>query len=402
MDKRVIQQRMKKKRRQLRRRKLMRLVSCVLGALLVVVLIFNFIISPLARKISGSSGTSVEVQAGTQEKDPTQAVRVPVKDQNNASKALSLTAGWQEDANGRWYQNVDGTYYADGLVEIDGKTYYVDENGYVQTGWVSINGEDYMFDEDGVYDPTQERPMIALTFDDGPGAYTMDLLECLEENNAHATFFMVGSNAENYPEEIQKMQEIGCELGNHSYDHQQLTTLENDGVVQEFQTTSDIIKSACGSAPTVARTPYGDQNEDITTATGLPCILWSIDTLDWQTRNADTTYTTTMDSVSDGDIVLMHDIHQETVEAAKRLIPDLIAKGYKLVTVSELAQAKGITMEVGTSYTNFYSSTVAALSATDTGDSSDDSQEDTYEDQSQEDESQDEDSQDDGDDSENE
>lgn len=370
MDKRIIQQRMRRKRRQLFMRKVMRLAVCVIGAVLVLTALFKFVISPLAGKISGN-GKTVEVKAETQQADPAKAARMPVKDQNNASKAAVKTAGWQEDENGKWYQNSDGTYFTNGLFEVDGNTYYADENGYIKTnGWVSIDGKDYMFNDKGVYDPNQRRKMVALTFDDGPGKYTMQLLDCLEEYGAHATFFMLGSNAELYPDEIKKMKEIGCELGNHSYDHPQLTAIGAGEVSNQFQKTNQIVESACGSAPTVARTPYGAQDEDILSYINMPCFMWSIDTLDWKTMDADSTYNTTMDSVSDGDIVLMHDIHQPSVEAAIRLIPALIDEGYKLVTLSELAEAKGVTLKNGKSYSDFWDSTVATLKAED-GESSD-------------------------------
>ena len=354
MDRRIIQQRMKRKRRQLFMRKVMRLVSCVVATVLVLTLMFNFVISPLAKKISGKDAGAVqEVKAETVKEDPTQADRVPVKNSGSTSKAGVMTVGWQEDEGGRWYQNADGTFYANGMAEIDGNTYAFDENGYMQTGWATIDGVDYMFDDNGVYDPSQQKKMVALTFDDGPGQYTMELLNCLEENGAHATFFMQGINAEQYPDEIKKMKEIGCELGNHSYNHPQLTTLSGDEIKNQFEKTSSIIEDACGSRPTVARTPYGAQDETVLSYVGMPCFMWDIDTLDWKTMNADSTYNTTMDSVTDGDIVLMHDIHQPSVEAALRIIPDLIEQGYKLVTVSELAKAKGITLQDGKSYTDF-------------------------------------------------
>ena len=365
MDRRIIQQRMKRKRRQLFMRKVMRLVSCVVATVLVLTLKFNFVISPLATKISGKGGGTVqEVKAETVEADPSQADRVPVKNSGSTSKAGVMTVGWQEDEGGRWYQNADGTFYANGMAEIDGDTYAFDENGYMQTGWVTIDGVDYMFSDNGVYDPSQHKKMVALTFDDGPGQYTMQLLECLEENDARATFFMQGINAQQYPDEIRKMQEIGCELGNHSYDHPQLTSLSGDQIKEQFEKTSSIVEDACGSRPTVARTPYGAQDETVLSYVGFPCFMWNIDTLDWKTMDADSTYKTTMDSVTDGDIVLMHDIHQPSVEAALRIIPDLVEQGYKLVTVSELAKAKGITLEAGKSYTDFCDATVDALKAT--------------------------------------
>ena len=89
----------------------------------------------------------------------------------------------------------------------------------MQTGWVTKGSQDYYFNDDGSYNASEKRPMIALTFDDGPGEYTSELLDCLEENNAHATFFMLGQNVQNYQDDVKRMLELGCEIGNHSWDH---------------------------------------------------------------------------------------------------------------------------------------------------------------------------------------
>ena len=123
------------------------------------------------------------------------------------TKVSSLTPGWHEDSSGRWYQNADGTYYTNGFAEIDGVKYAFDSNGYMQTGWVTKGVNDYYFNEDGSYNAEKKRPLIALTFDDGPGQYTDKLLDCLEENNAHATFFMLGQLVGQYPDEVKRMVE---------------------------------------------------------------------------------------------------------------------------------------------------------------------------------------------------
>ena len=140
----------------------------------------------------------------------------------------------------------------------------------MQTGWVTVDGEDYKFNDNGILDPEARRPMIALTFDDGPGKYTDKLLDCLEENNAKATFFMLGQCVEQYPDIPKRMKELGCELGNHSYSHPQLTSLSLDQVTDQFEKTNNLLEESTGSPATVGRTPYGAQDETICTATGLP------------------------------------------------------------------------------------------------------------------------------------
>ena len=269
MDKKVLRQRMRRKQQQIRRRKMMRLGACALAVLLVLIFVIRGVIIPIANRIGGgSSDKPVEVQAETDETETTDedgAVRRPLKSKSDLAKASQLTVGWHEDDNGRWYQNADGTYFASGMQEIDGNTYSFDDNGYVQTGWVTRGFDDYYFNDDGTYDPTQHKPRIALTFDDGPGEYTDELLDCLEENNAHATFFMLGQNVVNWESTVQRMVDLGCEIGNHTWDHpsQTLPNMSIDDVKAEFQKTDDALQQACGQIATVARAPYGAANQDI-------------------------------------------------------------------------------------------------------------------------------------------
>ena len=288
------------------------------------------------------------------------AVRMPLKGQNDLDKVTVYTPGWHESSSGKWYQNPDGTYYASGFQEINGEQYSFDENGYIQTGWITSGVHEFYFEEDGSYNPGKKKAMLALTFDDGPGQYTMDLLNCLEENNAHATFFMLGECAQYYPDEVRKMVEIGCELGNHSWDHTDQTTISLDAVAKQFGDTDETLKEACGRISTVARMPYGNGNEDVYATVGKPCFFWSLDSLDWKYRDVTLDYQEIMGGdLSDGSIILMHDIHEPSVETAKRIIPELIAQGYKLVTVSEMAEAKGVNLE-NTFYTDFWDSSLSA------------------------------------------
>lgn len=219
--------------------------------------------------------------------------------------------------------------------------------------------KDYYFNEDGSYDPSKVRPMLALTFDDGPGQYTDELLDCLEQNNAHATFFMLGQNVSSYPDAPKRMLELGCEIGSHSWDHTQLTRIDLDAVAKQFSDTDDALIQACGQAASVARAPYGDGNSDIYNTVNKPFFMWSLDTEDWKLLDADADYSAVMNGdLTDGTIILMHDIHEPSVKAALRLIPDLIAQGYKLVTVSEMAEAKNVTLQ-NACYVDFRPSTLS-------------------------------------------
>ena len=362
MDKRVLRERMRRKKRQMMIRRYTKLGLYVVGLILAVVFVIRGIIVPIAHHVAGggSGKETVQAQADTEQEvsDPNAAVRQPLKGQSDTDKVSVVTAGWHEDANGKWYQNADGTYYANGFQDIDGTTYSFDENGYMQTGWITKGVNDYYFNEDGSYDPSQKRPMLALTFDDGPGEYTDELLDCLEENNAHATFFMLGQNVSAYPDAPKRMLELGCEIGSHSWDHTQLTTIDIDSVAKQFTDTDNALIDACGQAASVARAPYGDGNSDIYNTVGKPFFMWSLDTEDWKLLDADGDYNAVMNGdLTDGSIILMHDIHEPSVQAALRLIPDLIAQGYKLVTVSEMAEAKNVNLQ-NACYIDFWQSTL--------------------------------------------
>lgn len=260
---------------------------------------------------------------------------------------------------GKKFKKTDGNFAANEFIVSKGNKYYLNENGEKLTGEHQIGIKKCVFAKDGKLiseessiDPN--KPMIALTFDDGPGEETGRILEVLEENNSRATFFMLGKNAKLYPETVKKMQEIGCELGNHTNSHPQLTKLSADQIKSEIGTTSEVVSSATGGfATTVIRPPYGAVNDTVKANAGQPLIMWSVDTLDWKTRNVQSNIDSVM-GAKDGDIILMHDIHKPSVEAAVQVIPMLVSKGYQLVTVSELAEARGISMESGGKYSQFY------------------------------------------------
>lgn len=349
--------RKQEKIRQLRRRKMMRI-----GAMAVVlVLVLVFAVRGVGKLFSGvhiknssaknANSSTVEVQAA---EDTGEAGKQPVMSASDVDKLKAAPSiGWHQDENGWWYQNRDGSYYQDGWQEVNGSTYYFNSNGYILTGWQTIDDKDCYFDEDGKYDETKQRPMIALTFDDGPGEYTEELINCLVENNAKATFFMLGQNVEAYPEIAKELSDAGMELGNHSYSHPDLVTIGAEAAAQQVSNTDAALKAATGFEATVMRPPGGSFNDSVKAAIDHPLIIWSIDTRDWATKSEDQTYQVVMDNAQDGSVVLMHDIHEWSVKAAIRMIPDLIAKGFKLVTVSELAEAKGKTLQSGDAYYYF-------------------------------------------------
>lgn len=267
-------------------------------------------------------------------------------------------SGWQVNGDSKSYVDDSGRALA-GLQTIDGKKYYFDENALMATGEITLGMVKYKFAKDGslesqkVMDVDPDRPMVALTFDDGPGQRTGELLAKLEEYHAHATFFMLGQKVSSYPEEVRKMKEIGCELGNHSYDHADLGKSDAAKIIDEITSTNAKVAAITEENPTVMRPPYGSISSTLRENAGMPMIMWNIDTLDWKTRNAQATIDNVMSSVKDGDIILMHDIHSETIDAAFELIPKLEEAGYQLVTISEMAAAKGVALQSGEKYIDF-------------------------------------------------
>lgn len=195
------------------------------------------------------------------------------------------------------------------------------------------------------------KPMVAITMDDGPNPDTTNkILDVFEKNYAKATFFCLGQNAEYYPETVQREYQLGMEVGTHTQSHKQLTKLSASELTTEIQESVDAIKNATGVAPTLMRPPYGAIDSTVLAEAkkqGLCAVNWSLDTEDWKTKNADDTYKMVMKAV-DGDVVLLHDIHEYNINAVERFVPDLIAEGYQLVTVSEMYEARGETLDPGT------------------------------------------------------
>lgn len=274
----------------------------------------------------------------------------------------AMQTGWLEDDNQWYYLNEDGAMQI-GWLKLGDKWYYLNANGTMATGWIVDNGKRYFLQENGVWDPSAvpdassipeapEGAMVALTYDDGPGMYTDRLLNTLEANGAKATFFMVGQNIPNYPSTIARMEALGCELGNHTLDHKDLSTLTEEEIQAQVDGVNQMLTDIVGHGATVVRPPYGSANDTVKATVGLPLILWSMDTLDWKTLDIPSTVDTVFSTIQDGDIILMHDIHETSVAASEIIIPALIEKGYQLVTVSELASAKGVTLGTGVLYGN--------------------------------------------------
>lgn len=175
---------------------------------------------------------------------------------------------------------------------------------------------------------------VALTFDDGPGGDTARLLDELAAASAPATFFVLGSRVEAYPELAAREVREGHQLGNHSFDHPDLTTLDDEQLREQVQRTQDAIAAATGRRVGMLRPPYGAYDERVQELVGLPLVFWSIDTLDWEEPGLDALLESAVAGAERGDIILMHDIHEPSVDAVPAIIAGLRDRGFALATVT--------------------------------------------------------------------
>ena len=196
------------------------------------------------------------------------------------------------------------------------------------------------------------KKLVALTFDDGPSAATTGrLLDILAEKGVRATFFVLGSRAEQNPE-ILRRQVAEHEVGSHTVGHIDMTKMSVEAVRADTETMRGVIAAAGGELRLV-RPPYGSIGAAAREGTGTPLVLWTVDPKDWQVRDAATVRQRVVEATYDGAIVLMHDIYESTVEAVGGIIDDLRAQGYEFLTVSELAEVRGVEMVEGVAYGSF-------------------------------------------------
>ena len=179
--------------------------------------------------------------------------------------------------------------------------------------------------------------VVALTFDDGPGyKTTMRLLEGLEERDVRATFFLLGEKIEERTEVVEKMHEDGHLIGNHSYSHVQLDSVNVACALEEVEKTNRIIEEITGERPVYIRPPYGSWNASLEEKIDMTPVLWTVDTSDWNTRDVNRIVEYVVNEVESGDVILMHDIYDTSVAAALEIVDRLKNQGFIFVTVDEL------------------------------------------------------------------
>ena len=196
----------------------------------------------------------------------------------------------------------------------------------------------------------KKTKLVAFTFDDGPNYNTSQIIDVLNKYNVSATFFVMGKNIKGNEKIIEKMYDSNMEIGNHTFNHLLLTKYSKEKIEEEITKTNDLVFDITGSYPTVLRTSYGSVNKKIKQVANMPIIIWNIDTLDWKYKNSNKIANKILNKVKDGDIVLMHDIYKSTLNSLDIVIPELLDRGYQIVSVSELFYYKEINLEEGKVY----------------------------------------------------
>lgn len=194
---------------------------------------------------------------------------------------------------------------------------------------------------------------IALTYDDGPSMYTTYLLDALEEHNAKATFFVVGNRIEKHRDTVKRMEHLNMEISSHTFNHDLLTKLDETGIQNTMNQTDNALLEIIGHGADLMRPVEGAVNDLVQATVNKPIIRWDVDTLDWKLKDTQAIVDHVLQNVTDGCIVLMHDIYPTTIEASKILIPKLQEMGYQLVTIPELAKARGVELTPGEIYRTF-------------------------------------------------
>lgn len=195
-----------------------------------------------------------------------------------------------------------------------------------------------------------DKPMVALTFDDGPyDRVTNRIVRVLAKNDSRATFFVVGNRVERYADTMKNAFQKGNQIATHTFDHGDLSKMKKKQIRRELKRSFRVMKKINGENPTMLRPPYGNVNDKMRQTIQIPMIYWSVDTEDWASRNRDKVLSRCK-SIKDGDIVLMHDLYPSTAAAVEKLVPKLRRKGFQLVTVEELFYYKGIDAKGGKVY----------------------------------------------------
>lgn len=298
------------------------------------------------------AGSGASVTEGTQTADAQQTSEGVNQAPGQTAENTAAGSTGNNNSSPAAGSEVTGIAEGPGGIKSDPVTPVLPEELAAQEAAQNTGAENNAAQSTGDIDPS--KPMVALTFDDGPQPSVGNrIMDCLAQYGGKATFFMVGERVGSYKTEVQRMVAEGHEVANHTMNHKYLQKLSAAQIQAQVNNGNDAIQAVCGVRPTLLRLPGGNHNATVLANTGMPMIQWNIDTLDWKTRNADKTVAAVLNHVKDGDIILMHELYSATGDAVLRIVPELHKRGFQMVTVSQLAAAKGKTLEAGKLYSSF-------------------------------------------------
>ena len=210
---------------------------------------------------------------------------------------------------------------------------------------------DAEYQNENGYNYSADKKTVALTFDDGPSSkYNAQFLDVLARNKAHATFFMVGTMMNNCQKCVLDTYNSGNEVGSHTYNHMNIKKNSILDVNNNLKQVDDLFYKITNDHIKYVRPPYGSYSKENLENVNNPLILWNIDTEDWSHHDVDYIVNEVLENVQDGSIILMHELYETSLQALEVLLPRLYAEGYQVVSVSELANMKGKTLESGHAY----------------------------------------------------
>ena len=312
---------------------------------------------------TGAGQSSAPAPANASSQAPSAAETAPQSDGTSIQQSPTIVSGQNQTAAPATADNgassapvsageVTGIPEGPGGIKSDPVTPVLPEEKAAQDAAQAADAGQAAAQQAGTVDPS--RPMVALTFDDGPQPSVGNrIMDCLAQYGGKATFFMVGDRVGSYKTEVRRMVAEGHEVANHTMNHKYLQKLGAAQIQAQVNQGNDAIQAACGVRPTLLRLPGGNHNATVMANAGMPMIQWNVDTLDWKTRNADKTVAAVLNHVKDGDIILMHELYGATGDAVLRIVPELHKRGFQMVTVSQMAAAKGKTLEAGKLYSSF-------------------------------------------------
>ncbi len=308
--------------------------------------------------LNGFSNIFFEINNSLNKKEKRKSILIDL----SSKKISSITELYNVEVLKDKFERVDKKYSSDisNIIlssDPDIFNYYITDDEFIvyfdNIEYSGLSYEpllDFYESKESAYEDIKDKKMVSLTFDDGPNGNTLEILECLLLNNSKATFFELGNKMKANKDITKKLYDSGMEIGSHTYSHKYLTRIERSEILNEINSVSILFNEITNDNIKLLRAPYGSVNSEVRNLSPFPIISWDIDTKDWLYKEPKKSFDIIMSNVSDGDIILMHDIHKETIELVKMVVPELKARGFELVTVSEMAKYKNVKLENGVVY----------------------------------------------------